>query len=92
MVHISHGAVQCILFNLTPLPRRFAFLSLKLHFLSKSPRKNHLLYNIFDALHFPSKNSPLLSAHFIFTFVLVHLCFGVLKTRVPYDESYGNIA
>ncbi|MCX8566198.1 MAG: Transposase [Glomeribacter sp. 1016415] len=23
---------------------------------------------------------------------LVHLCFGVLKTRVPYDENYGNIA
>ncbi len=23
---------------------------------------------------------------------LVHLCFGVLKSRVPYDENYGNIA
>ncbi len=23
---------------------------------------------------------------------LVHLCFGVLKTRRPYDENYGNIA
>ncbi len=23
---------------------------------------------------------------------LVHLCFGVLKTRTPYDENYGNIA
>ncbi len=23
---------------------------------------------------------------------LVHLCFGVLKTRVPYDENYGKTA
>ncbi|GAM53658.1 hypothetical protein EBME_2121 [bacterium endosymbiont of Mortierella elongata FMR23-6] len=23
---------------------------------------------------------------------LVHLCFDVLKSRVPYDENYGKIA
>lgn len=23
---------------------------------------------------------------------LVHICFGVLNTRMPYEENYGNIA